>query len=296
MNIKDILQQIPAWEKTETIRYEPINSGYSNKIYKVFVDDKEYALRINGKQNEYLSLRYEDEAEAMALAAKQNIAPAILPCENQSDFLITEFVDGPLVTIEQMRHEDTIKTIVTLLKKVHALPYSGTRSSTPFSLTRGYLAGSEKLGMVCPVDLKDFLPKMAAIEKTRQKDPVYLKHYCHNDMFTHNMIQSRDGSIKLIDWELSGLGDIWFDLATISFSCGFNPSEDETMLLAYFGSIDDQKQKTLHDMKFVCMIREIGWALLHTAMNRLLPTPGTDYLEFANTVLDRLKQGLVTLI
>ena len=296
MNIEKTIKQIPAWQNAKTIRYEPLNSGYSNKIYKIFVDSAVYALRMNGTQNEFLSLKYEDEAEAMTLAAEQNIAPAILSCENQSDFLITEFVDGPLLTVEQMHDTDTIKTIIALLKRVHALPYSGARSSTPFSLTRGYLAGAAKLGMACPTDLKDFLPQMADIEKRREKDPIYLKHYCHNDMFTHNMIQCQDGSIKLIDWELSGIGDIWFDLATISFSCGLNSSEDETMLLAYFGSIDDQKRETLHDMKFVCMIREIGWALLHTAINRRLPTPGTDYSEFGNTVLERLQRGLVTLI
>jgi hypothetical protein len=44
------------------------------------------------------------------------------------------------------------------------------------------------------------------------------------------------------------------------------------------------------------MIREIGWALMHTALNRKRPEPGTDYSDFANSVLNRLKEGLVTLV
>ena len=123
-----------------------------------------------------------------------------------------------------------------------------------------------------------------------------MQYYCHNDAFAHNMILSPDGSLKILDWELSGRGDIWFDLATLSFSCGFNHATEQVMLELYFGYSDDEKMKTLAGIKFVCMIREIGWALMHTALNRNKPVPGTDYSDFANAVLNRLQNGYLSLI
>ncbi len=296
MNIEEIIKQIPNWQKAKTIRQKPLSGGYSNVVYKVFVDEKIYALRINGIQNEFLGLEYKDEIDIIAQAARQNLTPMVLECENKSDFLITDFIHGTQMSEEQIKNIDNLNKVVDVLKRIHNIPYSGKRCSTPFSLTRGYLHGAERLGIPCPTDLKEFLKEVDAIEKVRQNDPNYQKQYCHNDAFAHNMMVCDNGNIKILDWELSGLGDIWFDLATVSFSCGFDHITDEIMLKSYFGSSDEQKLKTLHDMKFVCMVREIGWALLHTALDKNKPIPGPGYMDFANSVLNRLKQGLVSLI
>lgn len=296
MNIEEIIKQIPNWQKAKTIRQEPLSGGYSNVVYKVFVDEKIYAVRINGVQNEFLGLSYKDEIDIIAQAAEQNLTPMALECKNKSDFLITDFIVGTQLSEEQIKNTDNLIKVVDILKKIHNIPYSGKRCSTPFSLTRGYLQGAERLGIPCPADLKEFLKEVNSIEKARQTDPNYQKQYCHNDAFAHNMMVDDNGNIKILDWELSGLGDIWFDLATVSFSCGFDHIADEIMLKSYFGSCDELKHKTLHDMKFVCMVREIGWALLHTALEKNKPIPGSGYMDFANSVLNRLKQGLVSLI
>jgi thiamine kinase-like enzyme len=295
MTITEIIDQIPEW-KNKHIQYEPLTSGYSNIVYKITVNDKTYALRINGKQNEFLGLRYDDEVTIMSLASNYDLTPKVLECANREDYLITEFVEGSLLQKSQLSQPVYLRKVVDLLKSIHNLPYRGNRQSTQFSLARNYLRGAEELGLRYPSELNEFIEKMNSIEKERQKDPGYMKHYCHNDAFAHNMILRPDGNVTILDWELSGLGDIWFDLATVSFSCGFDRAADETMLNLYFGSSDEQKRQTLHDTKLVCMIREIGWALMHTALNRKRPEPGTDYSDFANSVLNRLKDGLVTLV
>nr|WP_319570385.1 choline/ethanolamine kinase family protein [uncultured Draconibacterium sp.] len=296
MDITEIINQIPKWKDNANIRYEPLTGGYSNIVYKVFVDGENYALRINGKQNKFLELNYDDEIEIINLASKDNLTPKVLECENKTDFLITEFIDGNVLSEDQVANPDILKKVVDLVKRIHKIPYQGNRHSTQFSLTRNYLRGAKKLGVLYPTELNEFIKRMDVIEKNHQKDPNYLKYYCHNDVFAHNILLCPDGDLKILDWELSGLGDIWFDLATISFSCGFDQATDESLLNFYFGNSGEQKMKTLHDIKWVCMIREIGWALLHTALNKNKPEPGTDYSEFANSILNRLKQGLVTLI
>lgn len=296
MNVETIIGTLPEWRGAREIRHEPLSGGYSNLIYKVFVDDKVYALRINGQQNAPLGLAYEDEREVISLAAAQGVTPGALECENKKDFLITEFFEGSMLSVEAASDPVYLERVIGVLKRIHAMPYAGKRVSTPFSLTRGYLRGAESLGVSCPVELEDFLREMDVFEKERQEDAGYLAHYCHNDAFTHNMLLGIDGSIQMLDWELSGLGDVWFDLATLSFSCGFDRGTDEAMLTLYHGRTDEGMHKTLRAMKTVCMIREIGWALLHTALNRRDNREGGDYTEFANSVLDRLKRGLVSLV
>lgn len=52
---------------------------------------------------------------------------------------------------------------------------------------------------------------------------------------------------------------------------------------------------TLNDMKFICMLRELAWALIHEGMNIEKINHNMNYYEFANYVLDRLDHSLVTL-
>jgi Predicted aminoglycoside phosphotransferase len=242
MTITEIIDQIPEW-KNKHIRYEPLTSGYSNIVYKIAVNDSTYALRINGKQNEFLGLRYADEVAIMSLASNYDLTPRVLEYKNREDYLITEFVEGPLLQETQLSQPIYLQKVVDLLKSIHNLPYRGNRQSTQFSLTRNYLRGAEELGLSYPSELNEFIEKMNVIETERQKDPGYLKHYCHNDVFAHNIILRPNDNVTILDWELSGLGDIWFDLATVSFSCGFDKAADELMLNLYFGSSDEQKSK-----------------------------------------------------
>ncbi|MCF3649872.1 choline/ethanolamine kinase family protein [Synoicihabitans lomoniglobus] len=296
VQIEALIPQIPAWRNARAIRHERLSGGYSNVVHKLFVDDKTYAVRINGEQHRFLELNAADEVAVMMLAAEHGVSPRVLEVPARSDVLITEFIDGGTLSVESARDPRTLARITGLLKRIHQLPYSGQRCSTPFSLTRGYLRGIAELGLACPPDLAGFLDEMDRIEATRKKDPGYRQHYCHNDPFTHNLLEGQDGELKIIDWELSGLGDIWFDLATVSFSSGFDRRCDEILLESYFGHYNEPQLQTLHDMKFVCMVREIGWALMHTALERNRPNPGPGYMDFALSVLNRLKQGLVTLI
>lgn len=295
MDVETIIRTLPEWKNVEGIHYEPLNGGYSNIIYKVFVGERVYALRINGKQNTFLGLANEDERDVVSLAAAQGVTPRVLECENKKDFLITEFVEGSTLSIEDSSDPAYLEKVIGLLKRIHGMPYAGKRVSTPFSLARGYLNGAESLGVSCPKELEGFLAEMEVFENERQQDAGYLSHYCHNDVFAHNIMVGDDGRIQMLDWELSGLSDIWFDLATISFSSGFDRETDEAMLAFYFGQADEGMHKTMRSMKTVCMIREIGWALLHTALNRRESREG-DFTEFAFSVLDRLKRGLVSLV
>ncbi|MBN2435159.1 MAG: phosphotransferase [Spirochaetes bacterium] len=296
MNIDDYINSVPQWGNAGSICYEPLSGGYSNHVYKVFVDGETWVLRVNGTQNEILGLDYREEEKVQTLAFYAGIAPEVVNCGEQRKILVTRFVEGNIVSIEQLKQHETIKSVILLLKKVHTLSYSGKRYSTPFSLTRDYLIGAKNLGICWASRLKPFLDKMNRIEKIRERDPGFMKHYCHNDMFNHNMIQGSDGKIKLLDWELSGLGDIWFDLATLSFSCDFDVQTEEFMLMTYFDKSNENLLQTLHSIKFVCMLREIGWALLHTALNKQLPVPDNDYLDFADSVFARLEQGLLSLV
>lgn len=293
-NINIILRNIPEWRGIEGITYEPLNGGLSNVTYKVKVDDKFYVLRINNKQNEYLGLSREEEQNAIIEASKLGIAPDVFYTGNRKDFLITGFIEGRSIETEKMHNPDLIKKVTETLLKVHSLK-GLERKCSPFDLIRKYLSGAKDLKVVFPDRLYKNLERMEKIELERSKDKENINKYCHNDYHTqYNMILNEE-KLMVIDWELSGIGDVFFDLATISSDNRFNVEEDKILLENYFGAFHKEQLTTLNDMKFICMLREIAWALMHEGMNIERVNFNMNYYEFANYVLDRLDRGLVTL-
>ncbi|MGL4571050.1 MAG: phosphotransferase [Clostridium sp.] len=293
-NIDIVLKSIPEWSNVDEITYEPLNGGLTNVTYKVKVDNKFYVLRINGNQSEYIGLSRETEQDAIIEASKLGIAPTILLVKNRKDYLITEFIEGKSLEQEEVCNIEFIKKITETLIKIHSIK-GVERKCSPFNLIRKYLSTAKDLKVNLPDNLHKYLVRMNEIEIKRSEDKENINKYCHNDYHSgYNMLLNGEKLI-VIDWELSGIGDTFFDLATISSDNRFTIKEDIVLLESYFGVFEEAQLKILNDMKFICMLREIAWALMHEGMDVKKVNHNMNYYEFANYVLDRLDQGLVTL-
>ena len=293
-DIDTILKNIPEWNQIDGITYEPLNGGLTNVTYKVKVNNKFYVLRINGKQNEFLGLSRETEQDVIIKASKLDIAPSVFPTTNKKDYLITEFIEGKALKVEEVSNTDLIKKITSTLLKIHSIK-GIKRKCSPFNLIRRYLKAAQELKVIFPDNLHKHLKRMEEIELLRSKDTENINKYCHNDYHTGYNMLLNNNKLTIIDWELSGIGDIFFDLATISSDNKFSIKEDIILLESYFGIFNKEHLNTLNDMKFICMLREIAWALMHEGMNIKRINHNMNYYEFANYILARLDQGLVTL-
>ncbi|SHJ13737.1 Thiamine kinase [Clostridium cavendishii DSM 21758] len=293
-NINAALKNIPEWRDIDGITYEPLNGGLSNVTYKVKVNNKFYVLRINGNQNEYLDLSREEEQNAIIKASRLGIAPSVLSTIDKKNFLITEFIEGKPLKSEEIHNTCLIEKVTSTLQKIHSLK-GIERKCSPFDLIRKYLSGAQDLKVTFPDNLYTHLKRMEKIELQRSKDKENINKYCHNDYHTgYNMLLNKE-KLTVIDWELSGIGDVFFDLATISSDNRFSIEEDKILLKSYFGVFDKEQLSILNDMKFICMLREVAWALIHEGMDIERVNHNMNYYEFAKGVLDRLYQGIVTL-
>lgn len=71
--------------------------------------------------------------------------------------------------------------------------------------------------------------------------------------------------------------------------------KSKILLENYFGKFKKEQLSTLNEMKFVCMLREIAWALMHEGLKGEKINHNMNYYKFANEVLDKLEQGIITL-
>jgi aminoglycoside phosphotransferase (APT) family kinase protein len=273
---------------------EPLDGGYSNETYRVNGGPVDAVLRLNGHQNDVLGLSRAGEAAAIRAAAGRGVAPQVLAAGE--DYLLTALVPGALVTPEQTHEPRYIRELARVLAEVHGLDGMDRRCD-PFWLVRTYLDGARRLGVSMPDGLDGVLREVEAIE-ARAAARGDRNAYCHNDFYRFNIIAD-DGRLTVLDWELSGVGNVYFDLATPAFHESYTPAEDRVLIEAYFGEFDEKHAAALHDFKYLNMVREVAWGLLHAGLDAARPgathvNHSLDYTESAMWFLGRLLAGHVT--
>ena len=288
-NVDEIIAKV--WENAPAV-YEPLNGGYVNFTYKVQVNGQYFALRINGKQNDHLGLSSLEEIEAIRIAGEMEIAPRVLP-QSTSTYLITEFIDAHLLKHEEICHPSMICNAVEVLKKIHRIQ-GVDRKFSPFDLVNKHLEGMKSLGVSFPNALDECLREVDVIHKRWENTAQYRKAYCHNDYYTYNILNA-NGKLYVIDWELSGEGDIFFDLATLSYSNAYTEALDTHLLQCYFGAVEDEYYAALRDMKYMNMLRDATWGLLHAGMEENVINHDLNYLDYGMGVLKRLQEGYLYL-
>ncbi|MBD2868605.1 phosphotransferase [Paenibacillus arenilitoris] len=289
MSIEAIIHEIPQLSQ-DFVSIERLSGGLCNETYKVRTKHDAYVLRVNGKQNEYLNLTRRSEVEVMKKASRIGMSPSVIAGDQPERYVVTAFVEGRMPVQEDLRDPAIRVKIMERLKQIHRMEGNG-RQCSPYQLIDGYLRGAERLRVKHPAGLGRFLRLAEEIAHRRGGDKAYNGRFCHNDSFLCNMIYT-GSDLQVIDWELSGRGDVFFDLAIIPFSSRFAEAEEKAWLKLYFGHYEDEQYAILQDMKMMNMLREVAWGLLYSGLNKASGAHDFDYYTHAEYALERLEQGL----
>ena len=108
-------------------------------------------------------------------------------------------------------------------------------------------------------------------------------HYglCHNDLNTSNILYCSN-LVYLIDFEFSGMGDVFFDLATISWFLK-DKLQDE-LIKSYFGYCNIELKNKLKNYLFVVKLWNATWSYVKSINSK----SSYDYKLGGNIILDDL--------
>lgn len=285
--LQHIIVRIPAWSQARDIQAERI-AGLTNANYRITVDGERFVLRVSGGNTERLGINRNHEVAALKAAAAAGLAPeieAFLPPEGH---LVTRWVDGYHWNPVECRTPEHIRLLTNTVKRIHALPPSGATFSS-FQRVEAFLKTARRYRVPLPEGFDSFLETMKMVEAEQQADRSDWVHFCHNDLVSVNYLYNdQNESICVLDWEFAGMGDIYYDLATVVYthdSEGPIPPElEEIMLACYFGEVTSLQRRRLQGMKYMLMLFTGMWGLAQHGMvlGRLIqPVDGFDYLEFA---------------
>lgn len=286
--LASIIARIPAWTHAQHIQIER-TAGLTNVNYRVTVNGERFILRVSGKNTERLGINRQYEAAALETAAALGLGPEIFAFLLPEGHLVTRWVEGRHLDPAEFRTPEHVRLLTETVKRIHDMPPTGAVFS-PFRRVEAYIEAARNLGVPFPSRFGAFIDTARKVEAEQQRDSSAWQRFCHNDLVAVNYLYYEQGpAIIVLDWEFAGLGDIYYDLATVVYTHDSEgpipPDLEEVMLACYFGQITRQQRRRLNGMKYMLMLFTGMWGLVQYGMQsaRLIPAvQGFDYLEFAH--------------
>jgi len=278
----DLIKTILLWEATD-IAIEYQQDGLTNQNYIIVKDNMKYAVRICGNNSSVLGINRAAEYMAMKAAADIGIGAELVYYSQETGDMITRFIDGRKWNNEDVSTRENITRIVDMIKRIHKLPTIPYEFS-PYKDIEDRIHYAVQNKLFLPDDLNLFLVKLNKVKMEREMKSSECIGLCHNDPFSNNFID--DGAVRLIDWEFAGMGDVYFDLASLCIF--YSPKDKEYLLEHYFGQCDEEKLYDLKQMTFVVTFWNAMWAVLQT---KLSSSPH-DYESMAKGMFISMKDQL----
>ena len=292
--LNDIIAQVPGWAGLgpQDLAVEQLE-GLTNQNYSVTVNGERFVVRISGKNTQYLGIQRALESQVLSVVSQAGLGPQVVRFFPEGH-LVKRYIEGRHWTAEEYRTPANLRRIVETVKRLHSLP-AVRATFSPFRRVEAFARQAQSFGVPFPEDWPTFVEKARAIEAVQLDDASPWLRFCHNDLFWVNWLD--DGSIKLLDWEFAGMGDIYFDLATLVYayeSVGPLPAELEEFLLeCYLGEVHPEHRARLKGMEFMVQFFAAMWGMLQNGLQRagLVPVvSGFDYLEYAQATFAAMRE------
>lgn len=261
MQVEEIVARLWPGERA---RVEPLGGGITNHNFKVAAAAGVYVLRIGGQDTELLGIDRDVEHMATRAAADVGVGPEVARYLEPEGYLVTRFIDGAPIAPEEMRRPENVARAAAALRAFHEGRSIPGRFDA-FRVVERYRQTAAEHGVTLPHADGRVAELASEIERSlgaRALAP------CHNDLLNANFID--DGrSLRIVDWEYAGMGDVFFDLANFSVNHEFDAVDNGVLLESYFGAVRPVDAAVLVVMRFMSDFREAMWGVVQQGISKL---------------------------
>jgi len=276
------LQRVPETAGRE-LTLTALSGGITNRNFLITAagTSERYVIRLAGNDTHLLGISREVEHAATVAAAGVGIGPEVTAFIRPEGYLVTRFIDGRPVSLEEVRQPAMLRRVADSVRRVHGGP-AIPGLFVPLRIVEAYLALATSRGVPQPVAWDEAHAAGRRIERALLDSPIDLRP-CHNDLLNANFID--DGErIRIVDWEYAGMGDPFFDLGNFSVNHDLTPVEDAILLEAYEGEVRPSRLARLALMRVVSDFREAMWGVLQQGISSL----DVDFIAYADEHFERL--------
>ncbi len=272
-----LLKQNTNWNTNLITSVKKIG-GLNNNNYKVSYNGDDFFIRIC--TNLYLDHDRATEFQIINKASAISLTPKPYYFSIKSGNMILPWINGNMPTEDEFSSINFINKLTKRLKELHNL--NCEKLFKPFNHIKTRIDLCKKFNISLPNYIDTLSKKLNYLEFVLNNNPTI--GLCHNDLNCSNILLSNN-NLYFIDYEYSAMGDVFWDLATISWLLDDNCRKD--LLIQYFGYYKEEDYKKLLDFLYVVKFYNATWSLLKTKD----PNNDYDYLNGANIIFEDLRQN-----
>ncbi|MDO4873171.1 MAG: phosphotransferase [Carnobacterium sp.] len=254
----------------EIINIEVLKKGMTNRSFLFTCKEQKYIMRIPGEGTDYLINRKE-EADVYHVLEGKKICDDVVYMNPENGYKITIYLEGAR-SCDSENKED-LKRCMAKLREFHNSKLKVSHTFDPFkqivfyqSLWNGqasYYKDHEKTQ-------KEILSLKSFVEKYKE-EPVL----SHIDSVYDNFLFTKEGDIRLIDWEYAGMQDPHIDIAMFCIYAGYTRKQADELMDLYF----EGKCKHITRLKIYAYIAISG--MLWSNWCEYKRTLGVDFGEYS---------------
>ena len=257
-----VLSALATLDSThKVIDVSPMQGGYSTRVFSITTHDHhKLVLRVLPKRES--SQDFSKEIFASIENAKKMTAPEILYADSENGILVMEYLEGEILRDSiYMDTRNKVIDLAQLLKESHST--SGQQLAR-YNIYQRIYGTVESMTSELPKRLMGLVGVVRKIEH----EPLLNKEVpCHNDLNPNNIMEAR-GKLWLIDWEMAGLNDPFYDLATVSNFLVVDPNLQKVLLKAYLGKDPSELQ-----LKRFAQMRLVSLTFYGTILQKIAQDP-----------------------
>jgi thiamine kinase-like enzyme len=285
LSLEEAIARVPQWSRAKDLKTTLLGGGITNNNYRIDVGGESFVLRIVGADTELLGINRDYEYAANLAAGKLGIAPEVYYYIQPEGYLVTRFITGRLIPPKEISQPENIRRVMEAVRKIHNMTDIPGKFNV-FRVVRDYSETARRYRVNFPNNFDWLTMQMNDAEETLGSHP-HKDCPCHNDLLNANFLTN--GQLYILDWEYSGMGDFFFDLANFSDHHNLTDEQDRWLLKCYFEKEPDPDHWAhLKIMKIMSDLREATWGLVQIGISKL----DFDFREYADKFFGRVLEDI----
>ncbi len=261
-------------------------AGLTNVNYRI----GEYVLRLPGAgTGEYISRS--DESVAARSAAAAGVNAEVIFFDTSDGLMVTRFIDGA-VTMSNDRFaadQGAVARAGRALHRLHTTADPFANDFALFSMIDDYKALLAAKSARLPDGYDDVQAAADTARHALERRPVELAP-CHCDPLCENFLDTGD-TMYVIDYEYAGNNDPMWDLGDLSVEAGFDDTQDDVLLQAYFeGPAPAAEAARMVVHKAMCDLLWTLWGVIQHVNDN----PADDFWAYAVGRFERCQRLMAT--
>jgi thiamine kinase-like enzyme len=291
--VDHLVRRVSAWAG-RGVRWSPLPGGLSHHIYRVDTDEDSYVLRVlqPAVSAAGLGIPVEQELANTRVAAQSGVGARVVEVLADVPALVLEYLPGRTLNAADVRDPALAAPIADACRRLHAGPRFGNGFDI-FAKRAELLDLCGRHGLPLPDGYLDHEPAVERIRAALAADPPPAVP-CHNDLLAENFVLV-DGTVRIIDYQLSGNNDPTFELGDIAAEADFDPDQVERLAMEYFGPA--LTPALLARVHLQLTASNVTWALWFTVHCGLLAdghgsSDGSGGFDYAGEAADKWGQAV----